>query len=122
MTPNLTVTVGELLELRISRYRGGLARAVANIQGLAGPLAGSRATFSKLYAMENVDDLGPADRQRLWLLLMAIGESPAEWGVSDDEIPPVYRAEGMKAALTGDRITSWIPGQRPCAVPVMAAA
>ncbi len=79
------VTWGQSLQLAVHKG-GGMNSAVGRIQ-LALHHIGSRATFSKLQAVQSPDDLDETDRYRAWLLLTAIGEDPASWGLGAVVLP-----------------------------------
>ena len=72
---------------------GGLNQAVARIRSTVGPHVGVRNSFSKLYRAEGPDELLPVDQWRAWLLLTAVGEDPAEWGITSEDMPELYMSK-----------------------------
>lgn len=81
------VSWGQSLLLAV-REAGGLNRTVGRINTELGPFLGTRNTFAKLYTVEDPRDLDTQERFRAWVLLVAIGEDPTEWGIEPDAVPP----------------------------------
>ena len=84
------VTWGETLVIAAFRWPGGINPAVHRIQALVGPHIGVRNTFAKLLRVEDVADLGDRDLFRAWLLLVALGQEPIDYGIADDAVPSGY--------------------------------
>lgn len=92
---NSTIVWGDHLRLLVTR-RGGMKPAVERIQSAAGELVGSRATFAKLLSVSSPAELDQTDSVRAWLLLAALNQEPAEWGVADEVLPPIYEKDRLK--------------------------
>jgi hypothetical protein len=87
-----TVTWGDaLLVHTVKHHPRGLQQAVENIRGTVGREIGVRNSFAKLYMTDDPEELTPKDQWRAWLLLTAINEKPADWGISDDVLPYIHR-------------------------------
>ncbi len=81
------VTWGEGLVVELFKTHGGLKAVVEAIAGEVGPMIGTRNTFGKLLHVENPEDLSAKDQWRAWLLLTALQQDPAEWGIGNDVVP-----------------------------------
>jgi hypothetical protein len=99
-----TVGWGEALLLEIHYRSPGLNPLVAAINEAAGGM-GVRNTYAKLYDLE--EPPGPEDPKdyfRAWLVLTALGQDPAAWGVSDEAVPAGYdisRLRGLVSVWSG---------------------
>jgi hypothetical protein len=80
------VTWGDFLYLQAAKH-GGLKSAVLRIRAEIGPQIGTRNAFSPLFEYESPAELRETDRWRAWLLLVAFGQDPNEWGIDDDCVP-----------------------------------
>jgi len=78
-------TWGQALVLALYETKG-VTPVVDSIQAVLGKQVGTRNSFAKLQNVEDVSDLRGKDEYRAWLLLIAIGEEPADWGVSDPDM------------------------------------
>jgi hypothetical protein len=99
MTDETHLTWGDALVLKVHRTRHGMKPCVAAIQEAVGPWIGSRTTFAKLYDVDRPDDLDASEAFRAWLLLTALGEDPAEWGIQESAVPRGFVAEQLRAVL-----------------------
>lgn len=100
--PGSPVNWGDALVVAAFRRPGGVNVAVNRIREQLGPTIGVRNTFGKLLHVERVEDIGPRDRFRAWLLLVALGQEPSQWGVSDDAVPPAYVVSQLRESLGFD--------------------
>lgn len=86
---------GEALTLEIG-HGPGLSPLVRVCNDAAGD-QGVRNTYAKLYTYETpptTDD--PKDYFRAWLILTALGQDPAAWGIDDDAVPPGYEINRLR--------------------------
>lgn len=86
---------GDALQLAANAAPGKLNAAVKRIHAAVGPHVGNRNTFAKLFELVDV----PAkekDRERAWLLLLALAQDPAEWGMGDYEPPAAISQESLR--------------------------
>lgn len=84
-----TVTWGEALRTRLSKAEGGLLRHIAPSQQMLGEIVGSsHNTWRKLTKVQGPEELDGSDLLRAWLLLITLGEDPADWGVDEKEAVP----------------------------------
>ena len=95
------MTWGEGLVVQAHREAGagGLKAAVDRITAVIGPHIGTRGTFAKFYGVENPDYLSQRDRWRAWLLLVALGLEPSEWGIADTVVPTSLDVDFLKKEL-----------------------
>jgi len=100
-----TTTWGQSLVLALFETPGGLNPAVKRIQQTVGSSIGTRTTFAKLQLAKSEAQLDEKWRWRAWLLLTAIGETPATWGIYDDAVPPFLadRIDELKEKLCAPR-------------------
>lgn len=91
-------TWGQALVLALYETKG-VTPVVDSIQGVLGKQVGTRNSFAKLQNIENVSELRGKDQYRAWLLLIAIGEEPTDWGVSDPDMQ-VPIVETMREMLS----------------------
>ena len=108
---------GEALYLEVHLRSPGLKQLTDAIRLAVGDHIGTRNTFAKLFEMsEPPTELDPKDRFRAWLVLTALGQDPAVWGISDDTVPPstdVNRLRDLISLWSG-----WLSesaGLAPCA-------
>lgn len=99
MTVTREVTWGEGIVVAGFRSPGGLKGAVDRIQSVVGAHIGTRNTFAKLTHVDDPSLLSERDRFRAWLLLAALSEEPAEWGIDDDVVPPLADAKHLQALV-----------------------
>lgn len=90
---------GDALAVEMFRTSGGLKAAVEAIVTQVGPAVGTRNTFAKLMHVTDPADLSMKDKWRAWLLLVAVHEDPADWGIDDDVVPKSIKAEALKKDL-----------------------
>jgi len=90
-SPNRVVTWGHALLATVVTTPGGLNKAVDRIRGCVGPQIGTRNSFSKLYRVTDPTKISLTDQWRAWLLLTAVGETPAEWDISETVVPAIHR-------------------------------
>lgn len=135
-----TVSWGDALLVETFKA-GGMAPLIRIIQAEVGEVIGARVTFSKLLQTTRPDELTKTDRWRTWLLLTAARNDPADWGISDDAVPPAIDIDRLRAALYARRdsnpqpsdwesapfspaFSSWSTDQEndPAAAPIECAA
>lgn len=94
---------GEALQLEVlhSPVSPGLNPIVKVANAVAGDL-GVRNTYAKLYdyAEPPKRDQDPRDCFRAWLVLTALGQNPAAWGVSDEAVPSGYDLNKLREQVT----------------------
>lgn len=88
---------GEALKRHVGRR---LDPIVDGAQAVYGPIIGSRNTFAKLFEQESEPDRMEL-RIRALVLLVAIGQDPALWKVTDDDFPAMYKLTKVRYALRG---------------------
>lgn len=81
-----TINFGQALRLEATVYDGGLKAAVAKITEAMGAGYGTRPTFAELFKLEDAPTK-PIEQQRAYLLLLALDQNPADWGMGDF-VPP----------------------------------
>lgn len=87
---------GEALLLEIHHDGRGLSPLVRTITEAAGHL-GVRNTFAALYKYEQPPTAAdPQDYFRAWLVLTALGQEPATWGIGDDAVPVGYDPDRLR--------------------------
>jgi hypothetical protein len=94
-----TIGWGEALILEI-HFSPGLSPLVRTINSAAGD-QGVRNTFARLYDYEEPptsDD--PRDYFRAWLVLTALGQDPAAWGIGDDAVADGYDLDKLRELVT----------------------
>jgi len=101
MTFKRIIGFGDALHLEALAAPGGLNHAVDRIRDAVGPQIGTRNTFAKLFRGPDVPT-EPAERQRAWLLLLALGQDPAEWGMADFEPPSAWNQRVLHDSLGRD--------------------
>jgi hypothetical protein len=121
-----SVDWGDALFACAFHYPGGLKRAVERIHLAVGPIVGSRPSFHKLRAVTDPAALPERDAFRAWLLLVAFGEDPTDWGIAEPPMPTLYSADDIRHALAPTRpatarIAGWFRWP-DLAVPALAAA
>lgn len=95
------VGFGEALVLEVHYRSPGLKPLTDAIRTAVGSHIGTRNTFAKLYEMtEPPDRANPKDRYRAWLLLTALGQDPAAWGIGDDAVPPSTDQNALRGMLS----------------------
>lgn len=77
---------GQALRLEATLADGGLRGAVDRITERLGRGFGSRPTFAELFSLDDVPTK-PIQRERAYLLLTALGQDPAAWGLADFNPP-----------------------------------
>lgn len=89
-----------LLEVDHSTARG-LSPLVRVITEAAGKL-GVRNTYARLYTFTEPPTIeeDPKDYFRAWLVLTALRQDPAAWGVGDDAVPPGYEISRLRDLLS----------------------
>lgn len=95
----LTNNWGQSLVIAIHQTPGGLNKAVDTIRSQYGSTVGVTNSFRKLYNCADPSELNSTDQWRAWLLLTAIGEDPAEWGIYNDVVPGGVNAEDFGGRL-----------------------
>ncbi|MCW2498126.1 hypothetical protein [Jatrophihabitans sp.] len=111
---------GDSLVIAAYHAPGGLNHAVTRIQAACGEVIGSRNTFGKLSKIATVDRIPRRDVFRAWLLVVALGEDPADFGLSDDVVPPAYELASLRRLLPEpstalQRTRNTEPQVSPCA-------
>lgn len=86
---------GEALKRHVGRRLDPIVEALHPIYG---PMIGSRNTFAKLFELED-EPRRMEYRIRALVLLVAIGQDPAMWNVTDDDFPPLYKLAKVRNAL-----------------------
>jgi hypothetical protein len=94
-----TVTWGDALLAEATKAPGGLKQAVETIREEVGPLIGTRNTFAKLLKAEGPESLNESDLWRAWLLLVVLGQEPADWDVDLSVMPRAYSERALRANL-----------------------
>lgn len=95
-----TVGWGEALLLEVHYRSPGLNPLVTAINEAVGGM-GVRNTYAKLYNyVQPPTAADPKDYFRAWLVLTALGQNPAEWGISDDAVPAGYDLERVRRLVT----------------------
>lgn len=89
------VNWGQALHLEAVVANGGLTGAVDRIHQAFGPVIGSRNTFKTLFRSVDVPT-NEVQRLRGWLLLLALAQDPAEWGMGDYEPPAAISQESLR--------------------------
>jgi hypothetical protein len=100
-----TYNWGESLRLEAAMADGGLSSATDRIHASLGATIGSRNTFAALFAL----DEPPTDTrrcERAYVLLTALGQDPADWGLGDFQ-PPTGWAETLVDLR--ESVTGWFP-------------
>ncbi len=104
VTPQLQFSWGDALVVATFKAPGGLNVAVSRIRAEAGPQIGVRNTFAKLLHVTDVSSLRGRDQLRAWLLLVALGQEPRDWGLTDDVVPPAYDVDRLRASLRSEDV------------------
>lgn len=99
MTVTREVSWGEGIVVEVFRTHGGLRTVVQAITDEVGATVGTRNTFAKLLRVEDPSTLGERDRWRAWLLLTALHQDPAEWGIGDGVVPRSLDADLLASRL-----------------------
>lgn len=81
-----TYNWGESLRLEAAMADGGLKAATDRIASTMGRAYGSRNTFAALFDLVE-PPTSPIQRERAYLLLIALDLDPDEWGMGDFEQP-----------------------------------
>lgn len=105
MTFKRIIGFGDALRLEATTTPGGLNHAVDRIRDAVGPQIGTRNTFAKLFRGPDVPS-DVVERQRAWLLLLALGQNPAEWGMADFEPPSAWDLGALRDSLSRDAWSS----------------
>lgn len=103
MTATRTVTWGDALIVETFKTPGGLRAVVRAIHAEVGNHIGSRNTFSKFYRVDDPAQLSATDQYRAWLLIAGFGLDPADWGLSNNVVPPAVDVDRLRAALCARR-------------------
>lgn len=98
---------GEALYLEVGLRSPGLKPVTDAIRLAAGTQVGSRNTFAKLFSLAEPPTSGE-DGYRAWLLLTALGQDPAAWGISDDVVPPAVDCARLRDLVTS--ASGWLRG------------
>jgi len=93
------VSWGDALTIEVFHIHGGLRAITDAIIAEMGPTIGGRTTFAKLLHVQSPEMLNSAYRWRAWVLLAALGQDPADWGLGDDDTPASVDAEALKSRL-----------------------
>lgn len=84
-----TYNWGESLRLEAAMADGGLAAATKRIAENMGSLHGSRNTFATLFTRADPPE-SRKDQERAYLLLVALGLNPEDWGMGDFTPPKAW--------------------------------
>lgn len=77
-----TYNWGESLRLEAAMSDGGLKAATDRIAANMGRAYGTRNTFATLFDLDEPPE-APLQRERAYLLIIALGLDPADWGMGD---------------------------------------
>lgn len=105
MTFKRVIGFGDALHLEALAAPGGLNKAVDKIREAVGPQVGTRNTFAKLFHGPDVPT-DPTERQRAWLLLLALDQDPRDWGLADFDPPPAWDLGALRDSLSRDAWSS----------------
>lgn len=95
MTFRRVIGFGDALHLEALSAEGGLNAAVDRIHAVVGVSIGTRNTFAKLFKLVE-PPVGMRERERAWLLLVALGQDPEEWDMGDFEPPVSWDMEAIR--------------------------
>ena len=93
------VTWGEGIVVELFKTHGGLKAVVDAIVHEMGEMIGTRNTFAKLQRVDDPATLGARDQWRAWLLLTALRQDPADWGIPASIVPNAVDAEHVARRL-----------------------
>lgn len=110
----IEVAWGERLDVEISRWesRTGMKRSRL-FSDVGSVMDDSRNTIAKLTRFDSIPSKN-IDVQRAYLLLMAIGCNPNDFGIDVDELPPRLLREVTDLLAHLSRCTSFSAAQTPC--------
>lgn len=97
-TADLTAEWGQRLRAAIDG-RCRMERAVRAIGAAVGYHIGGRHTFANLLTVDSLTALDQKNRFRAWLLLTTIAVDPAEFGLSDLDVPSGYDLARLTSEL-----------------------
>lgn len=76
-------------------HPGGLKAAVDRIHQNVGKSYGTRNTFKTLFDFDDVPD-SDKQRERAYLLLLALGQDPRSWGLGAVTFPPGISLDSLR--------------------------
>ncbi len=98
-------TWGESLKRAVGRRHKPICDQLGELIGAQ--LIGSRTVFSRLYTYDAAPT-DPGEVVRAWLLITASGWDTAPFGISDDQLPPLWDAKTLRRLLS--REFGWLTG------------